>query len=142
MQKPTFNEALEDIVAKDGRYDEQAYHFIRDALDYTIKDLEKPQDGPGRHVSGGELCDGIREFALSEYGPLARTVLERWGVTETGHFGDLVFNMVDYGILGKTEDDRREDFEGLFDFDSAFSSPFRPRKNLPIQPSSGSMDRN
>ena len=126
MKKPTFNDALEDIVAMDDRYDTQAYHFIREALDYTIKQKDIPADGPGRHVSGGTLLDGIRSYSIREFGPMARTVFRTWGVTRCEDFGELVFNLVDYGILGKTDDDKREDFANGFDFDEAFVKPYLP----------------
>jgi uncharacterized repeat protein (TIGR04138 family) len=126
MKQGDFQETLERIVAEDPRYDEQAYHFLREALDFTIKLLEKPPEGRGRHVSGSELLDGIRQFALKEYGPIAYTVLRTWGITRCEDFGELVFNMVRHGLLGKTDDDRKEHFAGGYDFDSAFRRPFRP----------------
>lgn len=127
MKKVHFNEALLQILDEDQRYDEQAYHFIREALDYTMKLLEKPAEGPSRHVKGEELLEGIRQYALSEFGPLAKTVLNAWGVKECVDFGHIVFNMVSKGILGKTEDDKLEDFSGGYDFESAFRKPYRPR---------------
>ena len=127
MKKISFNEALNQILSEDPRYDAQAYHFIREALEHTIKHFRKPVEGPGRHVSGTELLEGIRQFALQEFGPLAFTVLRRWGVNETVDFGHLVFKLVDTGVLGKTEDDRLEDFADGFSFDEAFRSPFLPQ---------------
>jgi uncharacterized repeat protein (TIGR04138 family) len=126
MKKFSFCEALEEIVRDDPRYDEQAYHFIREALDFTIKMLDKPAEGPGRHVSGYELLEGIRKFALEEYGPLAHTILRRWGIRRCEDFGELVFNLVEKGVLGKTDEDRREDFHGGYDFRDAFVLPFLP----------------
>ncbi|MBU0676989.1 MAG: hypothetical protein KJ626_02645 [Verrucomicrobia bacterium] len=126
MRKLSFQEALEQIVQEDPRYDEQAYHFLREALDHTVKLLSKPVEGPGKHVSGAELVNGIRQYALKEFGPLAKTVLNSWGITETGDWGDIVFNLVKKGVLGKTEDDRKEDFQGAYDFDEAFVKPFLP----------------
>lgn len=128
MKKISFNEALNQILAKDERYDAQAYHFIREALEHTIKHFQKPVEGPGRHVSGMELLEGIRRFALQEFGPLAYTVLGRWGVHETVDFGHLVFNLVETGVLGKTEEDQLEDFAGGYDFADAFRTPFLPRE--------------
>jgi uncharacterized repeat protein (TIGR04138 family) len=127
MKRIGFHEALAKILEEDRRYDEAAYCFVREALDFTIKLLKKPVEGPGRHVSGQELLDGIRQYALQEFGPMAKTVLERWGVRCCEDFGHLVFNMVEKGILGKTEQDRREDFAGGYDFESAFRKPYRAR---------------
>lgn len=139
MKQGDFQETLNRIVAEDHRYDEQAYHFLREALDFTIKLLDKPHEGKGRHVSGAELLEGIRQFALKEYGPLALTVLRTWGITRCEDFGEVVFNMVQHGLLGKTDDDRREHFSGGYDFDTAFRKPFRPRaRATPAGPLTGS----
>ena len=126
MKKIDFDEALDRIVERDPRYHVHAYHFIREALDYTIKMLDKPTTGPARHVSGQELLKGIQAFCLREYGPMAKRVLNYWGIQQSGDFGELVFNLVDEGILGRTEDDKREDFYGGADFDDAFTKPFLP----------------
>ena len=126
MRKLSFNEALTQILREDKRYDEQAYHFLREALDFTIKLLAKPAGGPGRHVSGAELLDGVRQYALQEFGPMAKTVLNRWGLRRCEDVGEIVFNLVGKGVLGKTEQDRKEDFAGGYDFDTAFRVPFRP----------------
>jgi uncharacterized repeat protein (TIGR04138 family) len=132
VKKINFNEALGQILKDDPRYDEQAYLFLREALDFTIKLFAKPIGGPGRHVTGSELLDGIRQYALQEYGAMAKTVLNRWGIHKGEDFGNIVFNLVEKGILGKTEHDRREDFLGGYDFDEAFRQPFRPGKKARI----------
>jgi uncharacterized repeat protein (TIGR04138 family) len=103
---------------------------VREALDHTIQSLSKPKTGPDRHVSGHELLDGIRVFACEQFGPLTKTVLNRWGIRETADFGEIVFNLVDKGILGKTDDDRREDFRNGYDFEEAFVHPFLPSAQL------------
>ena len=126
MKKVNFNEALAQILKDDPRYDEQAYLFLREALDFTIKLFAKPIGGPGRHVTGTELLDGIRQYALQEYGAMTKTVLNRWGIHKGEDFGNIVFNLVEKGILGKTEQDRKEDFAGGYDFDEAFRQPYRP----------------
>jgi uncharacterized repeat protein (TIGR04138 family) len=134
VKKVNFNEALGHILREDPRYDEHAYYFLREALDFTIKLLAKPAGGAARHVSGGELLEGIRQYALQEYGPMARTVLNRWGIKRCEDFGEIVFHLVQKGILGKTDQDRKEDFAGGYDFDEAFLQPFRPGKRA-TQPS-------
>ncbi len=138
MKKPQFTDALADIVAADPRYDEEAYLFVREALDFTIKLLNKPKEGPGRHVRGEELLDGLRQYALKEYGPLAKTVLNYWGVHRCLDFGHMVFNLVQFGVLGKTDEDKLEDFNGGYDFDEAFRRPFQPRSRLPAGTSAAS----
>lgn len=133
MKKISYTEALAQIVRADPRYDQQAYLFIREALDFTIQKLEKPIEGPGRHVSGAELLNGIRDYAIQEYGPMAFRVLAHWGIHSCEDFGEMVFNLVDKGILGKTENDTRSDFEGGYDFHEAFCAPFRSATNSPSQ---------
>jgi len=131
MKKISFDEALTRILIEDQRYDEQAYHFVREALDFTVKMLSKPVEGPGRHVSGAELLEGIRQYALQEFGPLARTVLNSWGIYKCEDFGAIVFNLVRTGILGKTDQDREQDFANGYDFEEAFSKPYRPTSPRP-----------
>ena len=134
MQPSNFEEALRKIRQQDPRYDEAAYGFVREALDFTIKLLKKPASGPRRHVSGGELLEGMRQYALQEYGPLTKTVLAAWGVRRCEDFGALVFNLVQAGVLGKTDEDRPEDFGGGYDFDEAFRAPFRPAERVAARP--------
>lgn len=128
MKKIHFNEALALIVQEDARYDQAAYHFVREGLDYTIRKLEKPVDGPGRHVSGQELLAGLRDYAIQEYGPLARRVLAHWGIRRCEDFGEMVFNLVNAGVLGKTDNDHKSDFTGGYDFETAFTVPFVPER--------------
>ncbi|HBA85046.1 MAG TPA: hypothetical protein DCZ95_13215 [Verrucomicrobia bacterium] len=128
MRKPTFEQALEQILKEDRRYHEHAYEFLREGLDFTMKALAKPAEGEARHVSGQELLQGLRRFALQEFGPMAKTVLHRWGITRCEDFGEIVFNLVDKGVLGKNERDSRQDFTGGYDFEEAFRKPFHPAR--------------
>jgi uncharacterized repeat protein (TIGR04138 family) len=126
MQKLNFGESVDEIVQTEGRYDREAYYFVREGLDFTIKMLKKNSRSTGRHVSGQELLDGLRRYALEQFGPMARTVLTHWGVDQCEDFGEIVFRMVDKGILGKTEQDTPEDFKGGYDFEEAFVKPYQP----------------
>lgn len=126
MQKPNFSEALDKILKQDGRYDRDAYYFIREGLDFTLRLHKKEAHGPKRHVTGQELLEGIRRYALQQFGPMTKTVLNFWGVHKCEDFAEIVFNMVDEGILGKSEQDRRDDFKNGYDFDEAFVKPYRP----------------
>jgi uncharacterized repeat protein (TIGR04138 family) len=131
MQQVNFDEIVERIAAQDARFHRDAYYFLREALDFTQKQHSKPRKpaapgAPGHHVTGQELLDGIRRFALQQYGPMARTLLEEWGIRRCEDFGEIVFNMVEHRLLGKTEKDSREDFTGGYDFEEAFEEPFRP----------------
>ena len=122
----SFTDAIQKICGKDDRYEFDAYVFMREVLDVTSKMLDKPSEGPERHVSGRELLDGIRLYALQEFGPMTRTVLEAWGVRATKDFGEIVFNMVENGVLGKTENDAKSEFMNGYDFFDAFVAPFLP----------------
>ncbi len=95
-----------------------------------MKELKRKESkgGKSHHVTGQELLQGLRSYAIEQYGPLAITVLRDWGITKCGHFGDMVFNLIEYGVFSKTENDRREDFAEIFTFDDAFVKPFLPAK--------------
>ncbi|MFM7100595.1 MAG: Minf_1886 family protein [Verrucomicrobiota bacterium] len=123
-----FDAALEPLLARDPRYPREAYHFLREALDHTQSLLVRRGEKMPRHVKGQELLDGIRDYALGQFGPMARMVLEEWGIRRCEDFGNLVFNLVDQTILSKTEQDRREDFQDGYDFTEAFSKPFLPQR--------------
>ena len=127
MQEVSFEEALLKIRAKDLRYQRDAYLFVREALDHTQKTIGKDSRGRIRHVTGQELLVGIREFALQQFGPMAKTVLEEWGIRSSQDFGEIVFNMIEVGWLAKTKEDSRADFEQGYDFDEAFRKPFLPK---------------
>lgn len=114
-------------MARDLRYRRDAYVFVREALDFTQKLISRENQEKVRHVTGQELLDGIRQFALKEFGPMAATVLEEWGITSCPDFGEIVFNMVDVGLLARTEKDQREDFQNGYDFTTAFRKPFWPK---------------
>jgi uncharacterized repeat protein (TIGR04138 family) len=128
MHEVTFEEAAELVLAKDQRYPRDAYIFLREALEYTQKVVAKENRGP--HVTGQELLAGIREFALRQFGPMAVTVLEEWGIKRCEDFGEMVFNMVEAGHWGKTDKDSREDFQGGYDFAEAFRKPFLPQSKV------------
>lgn len=126
MQELTFDTTLELILAKDSRYQRDAYFFVKDALDHTQKLVLKENRGELRHVTGQELLGGIREYALAQFGPMTKMVFAEWGIQRCEDFGEIVFNMVEIGLLGKTDEDRREDFAHGYDFDEAFRKPFLP----------------
>ena len=131
MHEAGLSDVVAGICKKDSRYAPDAYLFVCEALDFTVKLLKKPNRGPDRHVKGRELLEGIRSFALQEFGPLALTVLEFWGVHSTEDFGEIVFNLVATGKLGKTQEDTKEDFAGGYDFFEAFRRPFLPADTRP-----------
>ena len=136
MQEINFDEKVEMILAKDARYARDAYAFVRESLDFTQKNIGKENRGTIRHITGQELLDGIRQFALNQFGPMVITVLEEWGVHNSRDFGEIVFNMVEIELLAKTENDNRDDFDNGYDFTNAFRKPFWPpsRLNLETKP--------
>ena len=130
MQEVNFEEAIERILAKDARYERDAYLFLRDSLDHTQRQIARQAKGPVRHVTPPELLEGIREYALQQFGPMTLTVLGEWGVHTGEDFGEIVFNMIETGLLAKTDKDHRADFAGVYEFDAAFRRPFLPASKL------------
>jgi uncharacterized repeat protein (TIGR04138 family) len=130
MHEVAFDEAVDKIVAKDARYHRDAYHFLREALEFTQKLAAKEAKRP-HHVTGQQLLGGIREFALKQFGPMTQTVLAEWGVRNCQDFGEIVFNMVEIGLLARTEEDSRADFADGYDFHEAFRQPFLPAQDKP-----------
>src|SRR3984893_13587479 len=118
MQKIGFAEALDSILSNDARYARDAYVFLRDALDFTTKQQKKMKGTTVRHVAGPELLGGVRQYAVTVFGD--------WGVHGTEDIGHMVFNLIDAGIFGKTEEDSLEDFKNVYDFQDAFVKPFEP----------------
>lgn len=121
--RPTFDERIEALASGDSRYAPAAYHFVFRALDFVLEQRAGHGGQPlavDSHVSAGELLHGLRGFALELYGPLARLVLERWGLHCTEDFGEIVFRLVDCRLLNKQESDRKSDFAGGFSFREAF----------------------
>ena len=121
---------LEDLVQRDPRYAYEAYEFIFAALAHTQKLLGRvpPREGPAvqeYHVSGRELLEGVRDLALREFGLLARVVFRMWGINRTDDFGELVFNLVEAGLMSKTEEDSRKDFHAVYDLDEALVRGYR-----------------
>lgn len=111
-----------------GPYAQEALQFVRDGLAHAVKMIHGGDQaalggtsGTDRHVNGQQLCLGLRDYALTRYGLLARTVLARWGVTRTEDFGRIVFAMIEAGLLRRSDDDSLEDFRAVYDFDEAFA---------------------
>ena len=126
-KEPGPQKSLEQLVEEVGLYPREAYEFIQQGLSYTVQKLHGEEKDPdaSRHVSGRELSQGLREFALLQWGMLAGTVLRRWNILRTDDFGRIVFAMVDSGMMKKTDQDSIEDFRNVFDFRSAFEEGYR-----------------
>jgi uncharacterized repeat protein (TIGR04138 family) len=119
-EKKNFYNVVEEIFREDSRYKPDSYEFVMQALHFTQEKLKKQS-----HLNGKELLYGIRDYAIEQYGPMAKTVLNHWGISGTEDFGNIVFNMIGKKILSKTENDSLADFKEVYDFDSAFSNVLR-----------------
>jgi uncharacterized repeat protein (TIGR04138 family) len=124
---------LAELLRRDRRYHRDAYFFIFEALRYAQEQLglgrplsDDPDDELQRHVTGQQLCEAIRRYAVQQYGLMAKSVLNEWGVRSTSDFGEIVFNLIDIGQMKKTETDRREDFDEVFNFDDGLRDAFVP----------------
>jgi len=133
------------LARKDGRYHVDAYAFVFDALAYAHnvlgmgvqrsterraakvveEDARLASGESERHLTGQELCEAIRQYALDQYGYLAKCVLNCWGVRRTSDFGEIVFKLIEVGQMKKTPSDRREDFDDVFDFDEELVQSYR-----------------
>ena len=131
---------ISELLAADKRFRREAYAFVFEALRYAhdqlgmgtptpVEVLEKPPEGEQaesqRHLTGRELCEAIRKLSLEQFGYMAKTVLNSWGLHKTGDFGDIVFNLIEIGEMSKTKHDRREDFDDVFDFETDLRQEFR-----------------
>ena len=126
--------ALIDLVKSDRRFKIDAYLFVRDGLSYAQDVLEMGGDVEGskpdpetqveHHLTGQQLCEALRRYSLEQYGYMAKVVLNSWGIRATGDFGEIVYNMIRIGLMKKSESDRREDFENVYDFDEALQHRF------------------
>lgn len=125
-----------ELVSKDPRYPIEAYLFVQSSLTYAhdvlklgVSESEAALDDPDepveRHISGQQLCEAIRKYALEQYGLMAKVVLNNWKLCETGDFGNIVFNLIEIECMKKSEHDRREDFDDVFDFEQAFQQQFQ-----------------
>lgn len=133
--------AIAQLTKEDKRYKLDAYLFVFEALQFAQKVLRMGREAPseplpgqtsekeenlvGRHVTGQELCEAIRQYALRQYGYMAKKVLNSWGVHTTRDFGEIVFNLIKIGQMRKTPQDRIEDFDNVYDFQTAFVDQFR-----------------
>ena len=119
-EKKDFYQVVEEICAADSRYKADVYEFVLQALHFTQTKLKRET-----HVTGKELLEGIREFAIEQYGPMVKTVLSHWGINKTEDFGNVVFNMVNKKLLSKTETDSIDDFKNVYDFEIVFANVLR-----------------
>jgi uncharacterized repeat protein (TIGR04138 family) len=115
-----------ELLQQDLRYHIEAYQFVREALAYAQETLKMPAQGAEgeHHITGQQLCEAIRQYAVEQYGYMALTVLNNWGVHRTGDFGEIVYNLIRIKHMKKSESDRREDFDDVYVFETAFEPVF------------------
>jgi uncharacterized repeat protein (TIGR04138 family) len=132
MEIDQFALSVAAICAGDRRFDAGAYLFVREALVFTARQQKKkPAPGlpvPESHVTGQQLLEGVRHYALDQFGPMVPTVFAHWGINSCEDIGAIVFNLIAVGEFGKTDQDTIADFHGGFDFQEAFVAPFQPLK--------------
>jgi uncharacterized repeat protein (TIGR04138 family) len=122
---------VQQIAETVGTYPVEAYLFVQDGLSYTVQKMHRKEADPetgekgSRHISGRELCLGLREKAWHDWGLLARTVLQRWNITTTLDFGRIVFALVEHNHLQKTDEDTLADFRQVYDFRTALETEYR-----------------
>ncbi len=130
------------LLREDRRYRAEAYLFVWEALNFAQSELKMGKESasepvqaagekapeaekPQRHVTGQDLCEAIRRYALRQYGYMAKTVLNSWGIHATGDFGEIVYNLIRIGQMRKSRNDRREDFDDVYDFQTALEDEFK-----------------
>lgn len=134
MQAMQFEQSVVSILKRDKRFDPHAYFFLKDALDFTLKRIAEGNGGQARHVSGPELLEGYRDFALEQFGPMGSTLMSEWGVRKCQDVGDMVFHLIEEQVFGKQDSDRREDFSEVFDFEESLTRPFMPKRLIAARP--------
>jgi uncharacterized repeat protein (TIGR04138 family) len=112
-------QVMDRLRERNPRYRETAYVFLISALHYVLQRLDET-----RHITGPELTEGVRDLAIERFGPMARTVLEHWGICCTGDVGEIVFALVECGILIKQDEDCLDDFLGVVDFEEVFERDY------------------
>ena len=125
MQSNQFEHAVASILEKENRFQAGAYFMVREALDFTVERLSRETNGEKRHVSGKELLQGFRDYVIQEYGPMAATLLDDWGITQCRHVGEIVFLFIENGVFGKQDSDTLNDFDEVYTFEEAFTAPFK-----------------
>lgn len=115
-----------ELLQQDQRFHFEAYKFVREALAYAQDIMKLPGEGEEgeHHITGQQLCEAIRQFALEQFGYMSKTVLNSWGVHSTGDFGEIVYNLIKIKQMKKSDSDKREDFNDVFDFANAFEPVF------------------
>ena len=120
METKTTAEKFERLLRQYSDYDREGYNFIYEALDYTLKNLVKKRRST-QHVSGEELAKGLRLYAINQFGCLAQTILNELGIRTTEDIGNIVYNLIEFDLMGQQKSDKKEDFNNLYNFDKVFN---------------------
>lgn len=126
MENLDFAKVVARVVAEDPKFDKDAYFFVREALDFTVSQLGRNREVKSSHVTGQQLLEGIRLYAIKQFGPMVVTVFEYWGVRSCRDFGLIVYALIKAGVFRKSDTDSMKDFENGYSFESAFLDPYRP----------------
>lgn len=131
MNSNRFHATIDSIRKKDSRFSPKAYSFLLKALDHTSNKKtpsrqSKVKQQPVSHVSCHDLLEGFTEYALEKFGPMAITVLEEWGILNSYHVGEIVFQLIDARILGKQPSDSLDDFKNHLDLQQVLTAPYTP----------------
>ncbi len=114
---------LTQIALDDPTYNREAYLFVLNGLNWSFRQL-----GHRRHLSGQELTECLVAFAQEEFGGLADCVLKEWGIFATRDLGEIVYNLIDEGMMSKEPNDAIEDFDKVLDLEEAVTNPdFTPK---------------
>ncbi len=124
--------AFVELLQRDRRFSPEAYEFVREALTYAQDVLDMGEslshsegEGEEQHLTGQQLCEAARQLALDQFGLMARTVLAAWGIRRTSDIGEIVYNLIELGVMRKSDRDQRADFEEVYDFTDAFDRSFQ-----------------
>jgi uncharacterized repeat protein (TIGR04138 family) len=134
-------QAMFNLLQSDRRFKFEAYNFVREALNCAQQQRQSPVAGSpepvpdsgsdleseepkSNHITGQELCEACRNYAIEQFGLMAPKVLANWGIRTTGDFGEIVYNLIRIDQMRKSESDRREDFDDVYSFENAFEPEF------------------
>jgi len=135
-------QAMYNLLQSDRRYKFEAYNFVRESLNQaqqerlsqtsteptageTDEETSDTSEVPSRHITGQQLCEACRIHAVEQYGFMASKVLSNWGIRSTSDFGEIVYNLIRIDQMRKSENDRREDFDDVYPFETAFEPEFK-----------------
>ena len=133
-----------DVVSGFGAGTQDIYYFGEEVDIYEDSEVVSHEgawraDEPGNHPGIFMPADpkpGMR-FAMEG----APGVAEDEGrIVRTDDFGEIVFTLIDAGLVSKNSEDRREDFRGVFDLDEALVQAVNRQPAARVEASGGRLD--